>query len=44
MSSLLPFIGGLLYGWLRFHSVTPLIPIQAHGFGNTAFVLVTFLW
>ncbi len=32
MSSLFPFIGGVLYGWLRFHNVTPLFPILAHSF------------
>jgi len=41
MSSLFPFIGGVLYGWLRFHSGTLLFPILAHGFGNAAFVLVS---
>ena len=43
MSSLFPFIGGILYGWLRFHSGSLMFPILAHGLGNTAFVLVTLL-
>lgn len=41
MSAAFPFVGGLAYGWLRFHSGSLLLPIAAHGLGNCAFFLAS---
>ena len=43
LSASFPFIGGLAYGWLRFHSGSLLLPIAAHGIGNTVFYLAAVL-
>ncbi len=43
LSASFPFIGGLAYGWLRFHSGSLLLPILAHGLGNNAFYLASLL-
>lgn len=43
MSALFPLLGGVAYGWLRFHSGSLLLPVLAHGCGNTAFHLSAFL-
>lgn len=39
MSSVFPLVGGIAYGWLRFRSGSVLLPILAHGLGNTVFLL-----
>lgn len=41
MSALFPLLGGVAYGWLRFHSGSLLYPILAHGLGNSAFYLAS---
>ncbi len=35
----IPLIGGVAYGWLRFASGTVILPMIAHALGNTAFLL-----
>jgi uncharacterized protein len=40
MSALFPLIGGLAYGWLRFHSGSIWPTCLAHGLGNLMFLLV----
>lgn len=39
MPAVFPLVGGIAYGWLRFHSGSVLLPILAHGLGNTVFLL-----
>lgn len=39
MSAIFPFVGGIAYGWLRFHSGSLLLPVIAHGLGNSVFYL-----
>jgi membrane protease YdiL (CAAX protease family) len=39
MSAVFPLVGGIAYGWLRFHSGSLLLPVLAHGLGNVAFCL-----
>jgi membrane protease YdiL (CAAX protease family) len=43
MSALFPLIGGVAYGWLRFRSGSLLLPVVAHGLGNTVFYLPSVL-
>ncbi|MBX2990661.1 MAG: CPBP family intramembrane metalloprotease [Bacteroidetes bacterium] len=43
MSALFPLLGGIAYGWLRFSSGSLLLPIIAHGAGNTVFYLWSFI-
>ena len=37
MSGLIPFIGSLAGGWLRFRTGSLLVPVLGHGFANLAF-------
>ena len=41
ISAAFTLIGGIAYGWLRFHSGSLLLPILAHGLGNNAFYLAS---
>lgn len=43
LSASFPFIGGIAYGWLRFHSGSILLPIVAHAAGNTIFYAASIL-
>jgi uncharacterized protein len=43
MSVLFPLLGGIAYGWLRFKSGSLLLPVLAHGLGNTVFLIPSSL-